>query len=90
MYIFKSVYNSYKRLVFHALKAEPGEVKCKFYFRTEEVQWYCWMFVPIFCRRCDAATVLQRKSPKEEKPVNRETVTVSTTTTTLVAFPGEV
>jgi hypothetical protein len=37
MYIFKSVYNSYKRLVFHALKAEPGEVKCKFYFRTEEV-----------------------------------------------------
>jgi hypothetical protein len=38
IYIFKSVYNSFKLLVFHALKAELGEVKCQFYFRTEEVQ----------------------------------------------------
>jgi hypothetical protein len=37
MYIFKSVYNSYKSSESHALKAEPGEVKCKLYFRTEEV-----------------------------------------------------
>jgi hypothetical protein len=33
MYIFKSVYSLYKPMVFHALKAEPGEVKCIFYFR---------------------------------------------------------
>jgi hypothetical protein len=33
MYIFKSVYILYKPLVFHALKAEPGEVKCILYFR---------------------------------------------------------
>jgi hypothetical protein len=42
IYIFKSVYNSFKLLVFHVLKAEPGEVKRVFYFRMEEVQINCY------------------------------------------------
>jgi hypothetical protein len=35
MYIFKSLYSLYKSSESHALKAEPGEVNCIFYFRTE-------------------------------------------------------
>jgi hypothetical protein len=37
LYIFKSVYDSFNRLVFHAFKAEPGEVKQIFYFQTEKI-----------------------------------------------------